>query len=517
MRREPQRRYASAHHLAEDIRRYLQGRTVSAHRDSLAYRSSRFILRHKAGVAAAVLVAVSLVTAAVVAETQRRRAERRFQDLRQFANFVLNDLDVSLRTQGITPARRKVVEKGLQYLDGLAGEAAGDRELGREVAAAYISLGDVQGNLYQANSGDADAARKSYEKALAIAGRAEKQEPGDIARRRLVARATAKLADIHGIAGKRQQALELYRQALDQYQRLLSSDSDRRGALLNVLTVCVQTASTYDQINDYAAALDTFRKCLPTAQALSAIDPGTRGTVALAKERIAYFSTRCGRTAGAEEEVRGALEIYVQIASARPGPRTERNVAKGYKTLAEVQRSAGNIPAALDSARKSLTILDPLYERDPGDKRLQVDVHMGVVLLVDLLLAGKQFPEARKQTVRAVSLLRPLVDQPQPALHDLQDYVWIMVHTPFADLRDADGAVRYAQRAVQATDGSDAESLDLLARAYALNGDYKQAADTGRRAAALLAGAAASLRKTELERNAASLEALALKPAAPRR
>jgi hypothetical protein len=139
---------------------------------------------------------------------------------------------------------------------------------------------------------------------------------------------------------------------------------------------------------------------------------------------------------------------------------------------------------------------------------------MGVVLLTDLLVAGKQLPEARKQTIRAVSLLRPLVEQPQPALHDLQDYVWIMVNTPFADLRDAGAAVRYAQQAVQATDGNDAESLDLLARAYALNGDYNQAAAAGRRAAALLAGVASSPRKTELERNVAAFETQALRQTA---
>jgi non-specific serine/threonine protein kinase/serine/threonine-protein kinase len=509
-----QRRFASADHLAEDIRRYLEGRPVTAHSDSFSYRSMRFIQRHKAGVAAAVLVLAALVTAAVAAETQRRRAERRFNDLRQFANFVLNDLDVALRTEGITPARRKVVERGLLYLDGLAGEAAGDLKLGREVAAAYISLGDVQGNLYQANAGDANAARKSYEKALAIAERVEQRDANDAANRRLTARAMVKLADIEGITGKRQQALGLYRKALASYEGLLPSDSDRRGALLNILNVCVQIASTYDQINDYGAALESFRKCLPTAQALAGIDPAARGTVALSKERIAYFSARCGRTAGAEQEVRGALDIYIQIASARPGPRTQRNVAKGYKTLAEVQRAGGHISAATESARKSLTMLDALYERDPGDKRLQVDLHMGVVLLTDLLVAGKQLPEARKQTIRAVSLLRPLVEQPQPALHDLQDYVWIMVNTPFADLRDAGAAVRYAQQAVQATDGNDAESLDLLARAYALNGDYNQAAAAGRRAAALLAGVASSPRKTELERNVAAFETQALRQTA---
>src|SRR5262249_55002055 len=53
MRKEPQRRYASAEQFSEDIRRYLLGRTVIARKDTLGYRSGKFVRRHKAGVAAA--------------------------------------------------------------------------------------------------------------------------------------------------------------------------------------------------------------------------------------------------------------------------------------------------------------------------------------------------------------------------------------------------------------------------------------------------------------------------------
>src|SRR5437764_2096118 len=47
MRKEPQRRYASAEHLSEDIRRYLVGAPVLAHGDSAVYRARKFIGRHR--------------------------------------------------------------------------------------------------------------------------------------------------------------------------------------------------------------------------------------------------------------------------------------------------------------------------------------------------------------------------------------------------------------------------------------------------------------------------------------
>src|SRR5229473_5236663 len=46
MRKEPERRYASAQQMSSDIQRYLEGKPVIARRDTLSYRSAKFIRRH---------------------------------------------------------------------------------------------------------------------------------------------------------------------------------------------------------------------------------------------------------------------------------------------------------------------------------------------------------------------------------------------------------------------------------------------------------------------------------------
>ncbi len=48
MCKEPQRRYASADQLAEDVRRYLAKEPLSARPDTLLYRTQKFVGRHKA-------------------------------------------------------------------------------------------------------------------------------------------------------------------------------------------------------------------------------------------------------------------------------------------------------------------------------------------------------------------------------------------------------------------------------------------------------------------------------------
>jgi len=111
LRKEPQRRYASVEQFAEDLRRHLDGRPVSARKDSWSYRSGKFIKRHKAGVAAAALMAATLVAGvaatvreAKVAERNRLRAEKRFDDVRKLSNSLI--LKFTIRSNGC-PARHR--------------------------------------------------------------------------------------------------------------------------------------------------------------------------------------------------------------------------------------------------------------------------------------------------------------------------------------------------------------------------------------------------------------------------
>jgi serine/threonine-protein kinase len=60
LRKEPGRRYATARELAEDLRRFLEGRPVRARADTPGYRLRRFVGRHRAATVAAVLAAAAL-------------------------------------------------------------------------------------------------------------------------------------------------------------------------------------------------------------------------------------------------------------------------------------------------------------------------------------------------------------------------------------------------------------------------------------------------------------------------
>src|SRR5258708_786148 len=104
MRKEPERRYGSAQQMASDIQRYLEGKPVIARRDTMSYRTAKFVSRHwlpvTAGVSAAFLILAFATTTYVqslriaaerdrVAQ-QRGLAERERVRAEEVSSFLVN-------------------------------------------------------------------------------------------------------------------------------------------------------------------------------------------------------------------------------------------------------------------------------------------------------------------------------------------------------------------------------------------------------------------------------------------
>src|SRR5271165_4410527 len=104
LRKDPQRRYSSVEQFSDDVRRHLEGLPVRAREDTLAYRSSRFVKRHKLAFAAVTVFVITLLGGIVmtmrearIARAERARAERRFNDVRKLANSLIFDVHDSIQ------------------------------------------------------------------------------------------------------------------------------------------------------------------------------------------------------------------------------------------------------------------------------------------------------------------------------------------------------------------------------------------------------------------------------------
>ena len=169
LRKEPERRYAGVHELAEDIKRSMSNLPVRARPDTIRYRTSKFARRNRWPIGAAAMLAVALTGGVVASQYQARLAQQRFEQVRRLAHSFVFDFDDDIaRLAGSTAVREKMVRMALEYLDNLSKSAGSDVGLQKELAAAYQKVGDVQGFPTKPSLGHTAEAVVSYRKASEI-------------------------------------------------------------------------------------------------------------------------------------------------------------------------------------------------------------------------------------------------------------------------------------------------------------------------------------------------------------
>ncbi len=184
LKKNPLERYNSAAAFADDIRRHLAHETISARPDTLAYRTAKFLRRNRTGVAltAAALAVVigSLSAGLLIANRERKVAERRFEQVRQLANKFIA-LDERIRgLPGSTNVRMQMVTDSLQYLTSLGSDVHGDKDLALDVALAYVRVAHAQGNPTSPNLGQFAEAEVSLGKAEGFVQSVLKVDPTNV-------------------------------------------------------------------------------------------------------------------------------------------------------------------------------------------------------------------------------------------------------------------------------------------------------------------------------------------------
>jgi eukaryotic-like serine/threonine-protein kinase len=164
MRKEPDRRYASAQQMASDIQRHLDGMPVIACGDTLSYRSAKFVRRHWLPVAAslsAVLFVLAFATTTYLqslriaaerdrAAQQRERAEHERARAEEVSNFLVNLFKLSdpRENRGNQVTARELLDSGAKRLQiGLQDQPATKAALLSTVGTVYDSLGQFQDAL----------------------------------------------------------------------------------------------------------------------------------------------------------------------------------------------------------------------------------------------------------------------------------------------------------------------------------------------------------------------------------
>ena len=384
LRKEPGRRYQSVEHLCGDIRRHLDGLPVSARQETFAYRAAKFVRRHRAGVAAALLLLVTLVGGIVatgwqahragvqeeIARDAQARAERRFNDVRQLARNVLFDYHDAIKDlAGATPVRHRLVADALKYLDALHREVHGDPSLQREMATAYDRVGDVQGGDFTANLGDTAGALRSYRKALALRKSLLAADPGSPTARREVALSHDKLGvmlestgDVTGAAAEMRAAMQL----LEPLVASPAADEDMRFQLAMLHD---RTGMLALNVGEVARAIDQHRRALAIVAAMTPERrqaPAVRQGLATINDHLGSALIETGDLEVALRHTREALAYRTQLVAESPLSATyKRNLGVTYYNEGDVLGRMGRDREALEAYRKAAAIGEELMRVDP--------------------------------------------------------------------------------------------------------------------------------------------------------
>ena len=382
LKTNPEERYGSVAEFADDLRRVLEDQPISARQDSLAYRTARFVRRHRRGVVLTTATAAALVTLTVFytvrLSSERDRARTQALKASRASALVMGLLAGAdpYRTPGVDePTMQNLLDTGARRVSQQLG---GEPEL-------QAQLLTVIGRTYQ-RLGYLDKAAPLLDQAL-TAGRASahgdsaivaqtlndlgvlKRQKGDLggselllreslgARRRLlgnddpdVAITLVELSRTLRDAGRFAEAESLAREALairraafgDEHQETATSKSDLgllllgRGDLRGAETLLRENAATTERL-------------------LGANHPNT----ASAKSSLASVMLASGDAIGAERQLRDAVRVNREVF----GP-DRPEYAQMLNSLAASLEAQNRLKEAESLFNESLQISERYFDAD---------------------------------------------------------------------------------------------------------------------------------------------------------
>ena len=416
LRKEPARRYGSVDQLADDLRRYLEGLPVLAAKGTFAYRSAKFVRRHRIGMAAVATILLVLFAGIAAATWQWRRAraegrkaEARFEILRKSSRTMISEIHGALMNlPGSIEARKLLLQRATEQLDALAAEAGGDRRLEIELADAYQNIAYLP---------DKPLAERTelFRKAIALDQKVLAKEPANLPARENLAMSKINLADFARARGEMDEALAYNREAIGLLEAVARDDPAEMEHRKTLWNASYNAALTLGKIGRAAEALEICRRIYPVALELQEKHTADQSdhrfrrpylSRALASDNLAYL----GRYEEALSEIRAALEQTAATRQRFPLGTFEREDESffNYRLALALERT-GHPDEALEPMRKAQTLAEALANDEAKNLFYRADAALQNSHLGDFLLRSRKSVDSITSFQRAVELFENLL------------------------------------------------------------------------------------------------------------
>jgi eukaryotic-like serine/threonine-protein kinase len=500
LRKEPARRYRSVAELAGDLGRFLEGRPVLAAPDSFGYRARKFLRRNWMAAAAIAAVMIALAGGAGVALWQARRAQRQFGDVRHLANTFLFDFEDAIHNvSGATKARLLVVNTASEYLNRLATEAGGDRQLIRELADSYKKLGDVQGYVPGGNVGQLPEAVASYRKSLALRDALGDDNASDTKVRASYLLNLSALMFLERSAGDPENAKRLRAKAAGLADRWAESSPPNADLLTAAASVYGDLASAYRVREDFANGAANAKRNLDLLARAYELEPTNVALLrALAGGHLAagYVELDAGRYAGAIDRFSQGnqlLEQPLKDQSKDGALRRARMVFLhkiGEATWSLRRKEKGRVADALPFLQQAYQLGTNLVAEDPAGDGAENDLANLCQPYGSILLQMKKAKEALPLFKRGIEILSRHLKTAPGDINTAFNLAIVRVWTSDCrrDLHDLNGALIETKLAAELWDRlltlrpgtyrflhQKADNLNTMGNLMALQGDVEGA------------------------------------------
>jgi serine/threonine protein kinase/tetratricopeptide (TPR) repeat protein len=521
------RRYGTVAELAADVQRFRSGQPVLARPQTTAYKVRKWIGRNPLQSFAAGLAVAAILAGIGLREQQRLIAERRFDELRSLARYQIFDLQEQMYFYGSPlPVRKVMAERSMQALEQLSRESTPNFDLQADLTDGFTQLAELLGNPLRSNLGEPAQGRKALDRARQMNNLLQAMNGPNRIKQGAKARLELQEAMYDLGASRTRERLDRVRQSMEAWEAASDPASMSPRELARMANFYLILAVNQGQIH---GVVDTYRKeesVLPHARRLVDLaqrkdpaDPllrffGLHIAVTEAEElsnrdsnagrnKLLELSNSIDNFDSAEssaERVRflrarilgslgwleGQMKLYEpalnhlercttvwrQLVEGNPSQVNLRyELAGAYRDKGFVSGYAGKhneAAFAMQDAISEYKRLQPgLYRRQIGELQVRLGAELNAAGRVD---------EARPAIRAGQDLLVELAARPDSNPRELMLAARYLIDVPLPDLRRPQLALDLAQRADKISP-RDAMVIEILARAYAMNGRRQEALD----------------------------------------
>ena len=439
LQKEPQRRYASAAALADELARYRGGFPILARPAGPVERSLRWCRRNPvlagaialaATFLAAALVATSVgyatTSAALAGKTRAlQESERSYQQSREVVNqfFTLVSEDVLLNQPGAQPLRSELLQLALKHYQRFLAERGTDPALLEEIARTHYRVALIQ----QAIQPEAAAGLPSLEEALRIQRELLAASPANMQLQEALGDTLNALGQAHQSRSESKTALTLFEESRQFRQRL----ADRQASGLEPRRKLANTVMNVGLIQKQLSQFDQAARSLDDAQkGRQAVLQGRRIEDANSQELLVWRDLARGHynqanllaamkgPAAAEEELPPAIAILEQIRRMAPSDlRNRERLAGCYHLSARLRYERGDLAESSRRYEQAIAVLDDLHRDSPQMVEFQERLALVQMDYGRLQRRRGNLEAALAAYTRACELLQPLVPPPDGTEH----------------------------------------------------------------------------------------------------